>query len=103
MSLNGSGSTSTLRSEGPAVSSPVREGGVNATFGCLSAEGAPRFVSALWASGHGEDGVPALTDGATNCRSLGPESMLAIEFEPVPFLSSTHHALVAQASVPNDH
>ena len=40
------------RSEGPEVSSPVREGGVDVTVGCLSAEGAPRFgagPSGLWA------------------------------------------------------
>ena len=40
-----------LRSEGPAISSPVREGGVEATIHHLSAEGAPRIVPALRASG----------------------------------------------------
>src|SRR6266540_1598471 len=40
-----------LRSEGPSVSSPVREGGVATTISSLSAEGAPRFVPVLWTSG----------------------------------------------------
>jgi hypothetical protein len=61
------------RSEGPAVSSPVRKGGVDSTVSCLSAEGAPRFVPALRASGYQEAVIPALTDGATNCRSFGPK------------------------------
>ena len=38
-------SSESLRSEGPLGSSPVREGGVDATIGCLSAEGAPRFCA----------------------------------------------------------
>lgn len=38
------------QSEGPKVNSPAREGGVNATISCLSAEGAPRSVPARRAS-----------------------------------------------------
>jgi len=60
------------RSEGPAVNSPVREGGGDPSFGAWSAEGAPRFVPALRASGKGKGQFPALTDGAIDCRSFGP-------------------------------
>jgi hypothetical protein len=63
-----------LRSKGPTVSSPVREGGVDATVSCLSAEGAPRFCDApsgLWVT---ESWDPRLTDGATNCQSFGPKA-----------------------------
>jgi len=55
------------------VSSPVRKGGVDALI-CLSAEGAPRFVSALRALRILEVQFPALTDGAINFRSFGPKA-----------------------------
>jgi len=45
------GSFGTLRSEGLAANSPVREGGVDARAVTPSAEGASRFVPALRASG----------------------------------------------------
>ncbi len=50
-STHSPGTLPTLRFEEPAVNSPVREGGVDATVSYLSAEGASRFVQALRASG----------------------------------------------------
>jgi hypothetical protein len=56
------------------LNSPVREGGVKATVICLSAEGAPRLVPALRAARLLRGGLPALTDGAINFRSFGPNA-----------------------------
>jgi hypothetical protein len=46
------------RSEGPAVSSPVRQGGEMRLLAVWSAEGAPRFVPALSGLGTIEGKVP---------------------------------------------
>src|SRR6266508_532672 len=64
-----------LRSEGPSVSSPVREGGVATTISSLSAEGAPRFVPSFGPLVIERLEFPALTDGAINSRSFGPKSL----------------------------
>jgi hypothetical protein len=71
----------TLRSDGPTISSPVREGGVVAMANYLSAEGAPRFVPALRASVRLKEAIPALTDGPTNYRSFGPKACWATATE----------------------
>ena len=74
----GTGSVSILacvRSEGPAVSSPVREGGEPDPLDSPEARRAGtnrcRTFGAQVTNRHI---YPALTDGATNCPSFGPKS-----------------------------
>ncbi len=54
------------------------------TVSYLSTEGAPRFVPALRAFRAIEDGVPVLTDGATNFRSFGPKACLRLKLNQHP-------------------
>jgi histidine triad (HIT) family protein len=69
-----------FRSEGPAVSSPsVRAGLLRCRF-FVSAEGAARLGRPLRASGLTDLSFPALTDGATNCRSFGPKNKMSDDF-----------------------
>jgi hypothetical protein len=61
-----------LRSEGPVVNSPVRQGGVDLDGSFLSAEGAPRMVSIL-ASGHRELRFPP--PSRTGLLTTGPSDL----------------------------
>jgi hypothetical protein len=61
---------------------PSREGGVDVTVSCLSAEGAPRGCRPLRASGQTRELTsPPLRVGATNCRSSGPKIGLRLIFQ----------------------
>ena len=63
-----------LRSEGPAVNSPVRQGGDSILSIAQRPEGPAQIVAHIRRSGTDRRIYPALTDGAINCRSFEPES-----------------------------
>src|ERR1700730_16708332 len=75
-----------LRSEGPAVSSPVREGG-EPLDSTQRPEGPAQIVAHLFRARVNKSHLyPAPTDGATTCRSFGPKHA-ALGTEPARVVS----------------
>ena len=71
-------SLSVVRSEGPAVNSPVRQGGELYPFDPLGLKGRHKFMPHLLRSGNNSRIEPALTDGAIDYRSFGPNVEIPI-------------------------